>query len=192
MSTPGRLSHVAQDYLAAFCAILDDMIRDMTQAELTDSISHNFIVQMIPHHRAAIEMSNNILKYTTNVPLQEIATQIVSEQTKSIEDMHRIEASCSECRNTKQELFLYQRRMDQILQTMFTEMGGARGTNRLDCDFMWEMIPHHRGAVRMANNALCFAICPGLKPILHSIITSQERGIRQMNRLLQRIGCPIS
>lgn len=54
------------------------MIQGMTEAELTGSISDNFIVQMIPHHRAAIEMSGNILKYTTSIPLQEIALGIIS------------------------------------------------------------------------------------------------------------------
>ncbi len=46
----------------------------MSNAKLTNSISHNFIVQMIPHHEAAIEMSENILKYTSNDSLQNIAS----------------------------------------------------------------------------------------------------------------------
>lgn len=41
----------------------------MTGVCLTDSISGNFIMQMIPHHTAAIEMSANILKYTTDPQL---------------------------------------------------------------------------------------------------------------------------
>lgn len=40
------------------------MIQGMTDDELDESISHNFIVQMIPHHKAAIEMSQNLLQYT--------------------------------------------------------------------------------------------------------------------------------
>ena len=82
MSCPRQFSEVTKRYLCCFYEILDEMIDGMTKAELTDSISHNFIVQMIPHHRAAIEMSHNILNYTTNIPLQDIALQIISEQTK--------------------------------------------------------------------------------------------------------------
>lgn len=62
MEKSSRLSNVTKNYLSAFNCILDEMIQRMTEAEQSDSISHNFIVQMIPHHRAAIEMSENILK----------------------------------------------------------------------------------------------------------------------------------
>lgn len=180
-----RLSHVAKTYLDTFECILSEMIQEMTEAELTDSISDNFIVQMIPHHQAAIEMSGNILKYTTNIPLQEIALRIISEQTKSIENMRQIQCRCSELRNSEQELCRYQNRVDQIMQRMFCNMGSARATNQVNCDFMWEMIPHHRGAVEMSKNALQYNICPELRPILDAIITSQERGIRQMCQLLR-------
>ena len=44
----------AEEYLRTLHCIIDRMIEGMTCAELTNSISHKFIVQMIPHHRAAI------------------------------------------------------------------------------------------------------------------------------------------
>lgn len=78
-----EFANITKEYLDTFYCILDKMIQGMTEAELSDSISYNFIVQMIPHHRAAIEMSHNILNYTTNLSVQKIATNIISEQTKS-------------------------------------------------------------------------------------------------------------
>lgn len=80
-------------YLKEYREILSRMIKEMSEAELNDSISHNFIIQMIPHHRAAIEMSENILRYTKNNELIEIAENIISEQTKSIENMQEIQSS---------------------------------------------------------------------------------------------------
>lgn len=56
-----QFSDVTKQYLCCFYEILDNMIEEMTNAKLTNSISHNFIVQMIPHHQAAIKMSQNIL-----------------------------------------------------------------------------------------------------------------------------------
>ena len=189
MNSECKLSNATKDYLTEFYCILDKMIQGMTEAELTESISQNFIVQMIPHHRAAIEMSRNLLKYTTNIPLQNIAAQIIEEQTKSIENMKAIESTCACFNSSKQDLCLYQRRVKQIMQTMFSEMGDSWTTNRINCDFMREMIPHHMGAVEMSANALQFEICPELKPILQAIITSQRRGIMQMEKLLKILRC---
>lgn len=189
MNKKYRLSNVTKDYLSEFYEILNEMMQGMTDAELTCSISHNFIVQMIPHHRAAIEMSHNILKYTTNIPLQDIATNIIEEQTKSIKDMREIQCLCSEQKNSKQDLYLYQRRVNNIMHTMFYEMETAQATNQINADFIREMIPHHRGAIKMSKNALQYDICPELKPILDAIITSQEKGIMQMQNLLQNLKC---
>lgn len=184
-----KLSNAAKDYLSAFYCILDKMIQGMTEAELTDSISHNFIVQMIPHHQAAIEMSENILKYTSNLPLQKIATQIITEQTKSIEDMEKIKSCCNKICNSQQDLCLYQRRVNQIMELMFYEMEHAPGTNQIDANFLQEMIPHHRGAVELSQTTLQYDICDALVPILNSIIVSQKRGIKQMTQLLRCIKC---
>lgn len=189
MHNPCRLSNVAKNYLSTFHGILDEMIQEMTSAELTCSISYNFIVQMIPHHRAAIEMSGNLLRYTTHVPLQDIASQIISEQTKSIENMQKILCACGMTENSRQELCLYQRNMDQIMQNMFSRMGNAPATNQINRDFITEMIPHHQGAIEMSQTTLQYDICPQLKPILDAIIVSQKRGVIQMSQLLRTMGC---
>jgi len=182
-----HFSEVTKQYLSRFYEILDTMICGMTQAELTQSISHNFIVQMIPHHEAAIRMSQNILQYTTLVPLQNIAQNIVEMQTKSIAYMQDALKSCSDLVNTQEDLRLYQICFHQISETMFCKMQNARSTNQINANFMREMIPHHEGAIQMSGNALRYPICSELKPILEEIISSQERGVLEMRRLLCRI-----
>lgn len=178
-------SEQTKAYLSRFYEILDEMIKGMEGAELTDSISHNFIVQMIPHHMAAIEMSRNILKYSAYVPVRNIASGIIAEQTKSIADMRAVLKQCSQEENSAQDLKLYAQRMQHIMQVMFSQMETACADNDVNGDFMREMIPHHRGAIRMSQNALSFPICRELKPILYAIITSQQEGIRKMECLLQ-------
>lgn len=176
-------------YLKEYREILSRMIKEMSQAELNNSISHNFIIQMIPHHRAAIEMSENILKYTKNNALIEIAENIVSEQTKSIENMQAIQSSCDKHINTCCKVKEYQCKVDQIMKIMFSDMSGAYSDDRIDCDFIREMIPHHLGAIRMSKKALEYDICLELKPILNAIISSQEAGVCQMKNLLKKLAC---
>lgn len=188
MSCPQPFSDVTKKYLCRFYEILDTMIEKMTCAELTDSLSHNFIVQMIPHHQAAIEMSENLLQYTTVVPLQKVAQNIIAEQTESIENMKSALADCAQKLNSKQDICLYGEAFRQITQTMFSQMRNSRSGNNINANFMREMIPHHQGAIRMSENALRYPICAELRPILQAIIVSQKKGVRQMQRLLSCLG----
>lgn len=185
MCPSNELSLVTQDYLAAYRCILQGMITKMCGAELKDSVSYNFIVQMIPHHEAAIEMSRNLLKYTTFLPLQEIALSIIEEQTKSIENMRAVLCSCLERCSSEQELRRYQELLEPIFRTMFHRMETACTGNSINMNFIREMIPHHMGAVEMSETTLRFDICPELRPILRAIITSQKEGIMQMQELLR-------
>ncbi len=186
---PCRLNRAAKSYLARFHDILEEMIQGMTCAPLNNSISHNFIVQMIPHHRAAIQMSQNVLTYTTDRALQRIAAGIITEQTKSIENMLAIEQCCSCYTNTGQSLQSYRYRMNQIMQNMFSKMGHACADNRISCSFMREMIPHHEGAIKMSETTLREHICPDLVPILDAIISSQKRGVAEMQDLSRNLDC---
>ena len=176
-------------YLHTFDDILATMMKQMTQAPLGESISQNFIAQMIPHHRAAIAMSCNLLEYPTNPALRMIAGRIIVEQTRSIANMQRIESCCARLINLPEDVCAYQRQTDAILQTMFMDMSQACADDRISCEFMREMIPHHEGAIEMAQTALQYEICSPLKPILCAIVASQEQGVRQMRRLLRRREC---
>lgn len=156
---------------------------------LSESISHNFIAQMVPHHRAAIQMSNNVLRFTENNAVRRIAQRIIEEQTQGIGQMDEALSICNQLTNPQVDLRLYQRRMDLIYREMYAKMGSAPESNALAAVFMREMIPHHHGAIRMAENALKYDICTELVPILRSIITQQRQGVAQMRALLNRMGC---
>lgn len=184
IANPCSLSIVTQKYITCYDKILNRMISGMTTASLNHSISHNFIVQMLPHHRAAIEMSKNLLCYTTFIPLQDIALNIIEEQTKSIQNMQKVLCCCSRHQNTHRHLLQYQEQIFGITQLMFSDMLNAPVENDINVSFLHEMLPHHKGAIQMSKTALDFPICPQLVPILEAIITSQETGVRQMEELL--------
>lgn len=175
-----------QMYLDEYYCILKQMIEKMTSAPLSCSISHNFIVQMIPHHRGAILMSCNLLKYTTNQALQELAFNIIREQTKSIEQMNQI-LPCCQKQNNEECVCRYQENMDAIINTMALRMSQACPVNSIDINFIREMIPHHEGAITMSKYTLQYDICPELRPILEAIIVSQTTGVQQLQNILQNI-----
>lgn len=182
-----QISHVTQQYLNEFYQILDTMIQRMTNVDINNSISHNFILQMIPHHEAAIEMSNNVLQYTTNIELQNIALNIISSQTQGIEAMLRAFDRCSTVMNQNTDVINYQRAYNSIIEAMFSDMANAPISNNININFINEMIPHHIGAVSMARNALRFDLCTELIPIINEIIRSQSLSVQAMRTLLARL-----
>lgn len=179
-----KFTEDTKNYLSCFYTILNEMIEGMDSAKLTNSISHNFIVQMIPHHRAAIQMSQNVLQYSICKPLEKIAKNIITSQTASINSMREVLQKCSSHTSTERDICLHQHRHDIITRNMFEQMNTACSDNNISADFMREMIPHHMGAVEMSKNTLRYEICPQLNPILQAIISSQEEGIREMSCLL--------
>ena len=172
-------------YLNEYEKILDKMIANMTGAELEDSVSQNFIVQIIPHHTAAIEISENLLRYTTLVPLQNIAKDIIEEERLSISELEEALAVCSESKSSEEELNVYRRSFDNITDTMFSEMRRAPRNNDINKDYINEMIPLLEGGVKMARNAFRFPICSALDPILNAIIAEDEEVVRRMKQILK-------
>ena len=59
-----------------------------------------------------------------------------------------------------------------------------------DRDFAAMMIPHHQGAIDMANAELQFGRDPVLRRLAQGIIVEQQQEIELMRRQLQRLPPP--
>lgn len=183
------LSEDSKNYLCCFYQTLDAMIQAMTTAGLNQSISHNFAVQMIPHCRAAIQMSNNVLRYVENPAVRQTAQRLAEEQTQVIDQIGAALPACGQLTNAQMDLRLYQRRIDLICREMFADMGSAPESNRLGVVFARQLLPHCQGAVRMAENALKYDVSTELVPILRSIVSQQRGRAAWLHTLLNRAGC---
>ncbi len=184
MTNTCPLSNNTTAYIKGFRDTLKELTDQMGSAAVTESISASFIRQMIPHHRAAIAMSENLLHYTTNIPLQNIALNIITSQQKSIDQMTGAYMKCQACMNYPREVYFYKRGIDPIISNMLCEMQSACTGNSIDSNFIREMIPHHRGAVKMCEHALRFRLCPQLLPLTEAMAASQKENIGQLQALL--------
>ena len=95
----------------------------------------------------------------------------------------------SQLANPTADLRLCQRRMDLIYREMYAKMGSAPENNARAAVFLQQMIPHHQGAVRMAENALKYDVCTELVPLLRTIAVRQRQDIAQMRSLLRASRC---
>ena len=144
---------------------------------------------MIPHHQAAVRMCRNLLQYSDDGAVRRLAQRITDQQTQGLQAMEGLLADCGQPANPQMDLRLCHRRTELILRELFSQMGSAPEGNRLDLVFLRQMIPHHLGAARMAQNTLRYQVATGLAPVLRSTIDTHCKEVRQMRALLRRMGC---
>ena len=189
MANTYLLSDESKHYLNCYYQILDEMIQAITTARLTQSISHNFIVQVIPHHRAGERMCRNILEVSNDRSVRRLAQQIAAQRSQDIQRMEEQLPVCAQLLNPHPDLRLYQRRAELISRQMFLRMGASPENNCLNAVFLRQMVPPHLGAVRLTQNALRHEVATPLPPLLRAIADTQRRELRQIQALLQRRGC---
>lgn len=179
-----KLSNNTKDYLDTYFNILGTMEENMGEASITDSISSTFIAQMIPHHEGAIEMSKNILRFTTNADIETLANEIIKDQTSGIAQMKDMLDECSKTKNSERDIKLYLAGYQIIFENMIKQMRSARTCNNLDVDFLSQMIPHHMGAIGMCKNLLLYDICSSLREFVEKLVTKQQEQLKTMQKLL--------
>ncbi len=181
------INQEARLYLQQFDVILKQMSASMLYPKLTNNITLDFIRCMIPHHEAAIQMSNNLLRFTNYPPLIRIANNIIKVQQEEIQTMKDIARTTSREKNSKGELNLYWNRYFEITINMINQMQNSARTPDINLDFTTEMIPHHEGAIELCQNVMNFMIDPRLRSLASKIIREQTVGVEELKQIRSQL-----
>ncbi len=174
-------------YLARFNEILINMEREMLITETTDNITIDFIRCMIPHHQAAIYMCENLLMYTHYEPLINISNNIMTIQKNQIKIMYSIMKESQYYISSQREIKSYFKKYFKIVNTMINNMKNSQKTYNINIDFIYEMIPHHEGAIKMCENVLKYYIDPRLRQLANTILVYQQNSIAMLKQVLNNI-----
>ncbi len=133
-------------------------------SNMSDSVKgdQSFIENMIPHHQEAVDSSNQILISTTDLELKAFVQNVISAQTKEINDM----------KSWYKNWFGKDYTADSNYKAMMSGMVGKTATE-LDKEYIKGMIMHHQGAIQMANKIQSITKRPELLKLANDIITSQ-------------------
>ncbi|MEK5233357.1 DUF305 domain-containing protein [Lysinibacillus sp. FSL K6-0232] len=182
-----ELSNVTKAYLEEYQQILNKMMQGMTYVTITCSISENFIKQIIPHQIAAIKMSENVLRYTTNISVQNLALDIIKTHQEIVDSLEALQNRCCIVQNSECELYEYMCAYQQITEAMFQAMCAPPVSNSININYLREMIVHHQGGIRLAQNVLRFCICQELIPVLQCMIQTLCEQLALMEKLLDSL-----
>ncbi len=176
-----------REYLHRFDQILCEMSHQMLSFNTTSNITINFIECMIPHHKAAIYMCENLLTYTNYEPLYKMAKNIIEIQTRSVEQMREIAKTNYTRANMPNDVTNYEARYLEITKNMINKMKSSARTQNINYNFTSEMIPHHEGAVEMCRNLLKYPIDQRLAIVANSIIKEQANGIEELKQIQEKL-----
>lgn len=180
-----KMSDNTKDYIEAYYRIFDEMKSSMEAVTPTRCIAINYINRMLPHHEAEIAMSENILKYTTDIEIETLAKEFIEGAKSHIETLKQLLETCN-CESSERDLFLYEKGYTDAFNKMIREMSSTPSSNNLNANFLYEMIPHHEGGINITKNLLKFEICEDLRSLAEDMIMSQQVQLDKMKSLLRK------
>ncbi len=176
-----RISDVSEKYILKFENILSNLKDEIKNLNYTESISQNYIMQIEPVIFAAAELSQNILKYTTVISIEDIARDIdtVSKRIFKNDNIKRI------CRksNSDAENKNYLKRSNIILDEMLNKMSTSLKTNNINRNYISEISPIIIAVSNLSKLAKKYDICDNTLELTKMIIKSYDNLIKNLKMI---------
>ncbi|GAX38520.1 DUF305 domain-containing protein [Nodularia sp. NIES-3585] len=149
-----------------------------------------FIDGMIVHHQGAVDMAQEAQEKSQRPELKQLADEIITAQNQEIAQMQQWRSTWYP--NAGDTPMAYHAEMGHMMemtpeqkQAMMMSMDLGAADAEFDLRFINGMIPHHEGAVVMAQDALQKSQRPEMKELAQEIIKAQETEINQMKQWRQ-------
>jgi uncharacterized protein (DUF305 family) len=180
-----RSSNVLAALLAAGLIVAgcgDDKATDSassTPAVTGNGVDRAFVAAMVPHHRSAVQMAQIARRRGRSTFVRRLADDIVRTQSREIGLMRREDRRLAAAGVEQGSLGVAEHMMG-----MDANRASLRSAEAFDPAFVRMMIPHHEGAIVMADAERSKGGDPELTTLAQNIVTAQRREIGAMRRHL--------
>ncbi|MBD2564403.1 MULTISPECIES: DUF305 domain-containing protein [Nostoc] len=146
-----------------------------------------FIDAMTPHHQGAVEMAKEAQQKSKRPEIKKLGDDIIKSQNQEITQMKQWrqawypKAGDKPMAYNSQMGHMMEMSSDQMKAMMMSQDLGAADAE-FDLRFINAMIPHHEGALTMAQDALSKSKRPEIKQLAQEIIKAQNTEIKQMQQ----------
>lgn len=179
MSSPSSSSPMPMDHGST-------MSMDLGPAD--EQFDLRFIDAMIPHHRGAIQMAEEAQQKSSRPEIQQLAANIIEAQSREENELLRVWRQAW-YPNASDQAVMYSAEMghtmpmtEEMRSSMMMEGDLGAADDQFDLRFINAMIPHHQGAIDMAQQALEKSNRSEIKELAQNIIDSQQQEIDQMEQ----------
>lgn len=183
-----KLSDNTKEFLDEFYAIIDEMELRMRSVEPAESISVTYAQQIEPYFEAAISLIQNVLNYTTNINIEDISKELVSQVEDWINLLGEINDDCLNIENTETERRLYQREFESILTRLISQLRTSRSDNNLNANFLSEIVVFLQAGINFGKNVLRFEICERLRDFVEEMLRIQTKLLIKVKQLQIVVG----
>lgn len=154
-------------------------------ADVSEGYDRAFLQAMVPHHVAAIEAARLAIDRAESPELRGLAQQMVTVQTAEIATMEAIHQRLfggplvpDPAAHEVLGLTAAEAGMDHLEAA--AELGGA---DPFDPAFIDHMVPHHRGAIAMAETMLLESRTPEIRRLALEMYVAQQDEIEAMSAI---------
>ena len=175
-------------HVKAYMDSMHAMHHAMTQGTEAKNADLGFVQGMIPHHQGAIDMAKIEQQYGKDAQMRALAQRIIDAQTKEIAYMQQWLTANQANQPTAANAAAIAQAYQASNQTNHDAM--MRGIMAADPDvaFAQGMIPHHQGAIDMANVELQYGTNRDIRQLARQIKDAQAPEIQQMQHWLKTKG----
>ena len=164
---------------------MDKMMTDMHQMEMTGNVDNDFAMMMKSHHQAAVDMAQAELESGKDESLKKMAQNIINAQRSEINELQSFldnHKNPEKNYDPSMKEKGFAKVMDQNM-TMMMDMPKMDESASTDKHFLQMMVPHHQGAIMMAEGFVQFGKDPGLIALAKKIIADQKMEIEQFEKM---------
>lgn len=175
---PASVDHSKMDHSKMDHGNMDHSTMNSSPGAAEQPFDLQFLDTMIAHHQGAVDMADLVKTRSRFDGLNKLAASVLADQAKEIAQMRQWRGELFAGRPEAMNMDLAG--MRDGMKGMDMQRLSALKERQFDIEFVRQMIPHHEGAVVMAQEALNKASDERIKQLAASVISSQNAEIKTM------------
>lgn len=172
------------EYNDSMTTMHDEMMAGMNYNDPDNAFAHG----MLGHHIGAVDMAEIQLKYGTDAEMRQLAQEIIDAQQPEIEQMQTWLDNNPDAAEPTADTEAMQQAYADGMDAMHGDMMLGIADPDPDMAFARGMLPHHVGAVDMAEVQLEYGSDEEMRQLAQEIIDAQQAEIEQMRNWITANG----
>ena len=180
---PYTNAYQIRTYTDTYRRIVEDMLHAVPAAAVGDSIAADYIARMIPCHLAAVRMADNLLRFTEDAGLRNLAASTAARENTAMKALRCLEQHCRQQKNTPEAVAAYRQQAERLRRTAaYTLQHLPAFADSPDALYRRQMAALYRGTVGLSALAVRQPIDARLRAAAEITLTEQRQTLFRLEQ----------